>query len=74
MVGIRRTTGRDLKVQTEGGQLLTVIAGSIVGGVLILYLVFVEGQSLLLVPAYVLATVVGVVVWRRHWHQQRTTS
>lgn len=74
MVGIRWATGLDLKIQTEGGQLLTVITGAIVGGFLVLYLVFVDGQSPLLVPAYVIATAVGLVVWRRHWRGQQPTS
>lgn len=74
MVGIRRTTGLDLKVQTEGGQLLMAITGAILGGFIVLYTVLVEGWSPLLVLLYVLATVGGFAVWRRQWRRQQTVS
>lgn len=72
MVGVRHLTGLELKVQTEGGQLLVAITGAIVGGFVVLYLVLVEGYAALLVPAYVLATVVGLLLWRRQWHSRET--
>lgn len=74
MVGIRQTSGLDLKVQTEGGQLLVAITGAIVGGFVVLYAVLVRDQSLLLVLLYVLATVGGIVGWRWHWRRQRPSS
>lgn len=74
MVGIRSSTGLDLKVQTAGGQLLTVITGAIVGGFLVVYAILVQGQSPLLVVLYLIAILVGVLVWRRHWRQQLTDS
>lgn len=70
MVGIRRSTGLDLKVQSEGGQLLTVISGAIVGGFLTLYAILVQGQSPLFLILYAIAVTVGVFIWRRYWHQQ----
>lgn len=70
MVGVRRATGLDLTVQSEGGQLLVAITGAVVGGFVVLYLVLVVGESPLLVPVYVLATAVGVLFWRRHWREQ----
>jgi hypothetical protein len=72
MVGIRMATGLDLKVQTEGGQLLVVVTGAIVGGFVVVYVVLVEEQSPLIALVYVLATVGGLLVWRWHWHGNRT--
>jgi len=43
MTGIRTLSGLDLKVQSEGGQLLIAITGAIVGGFIVLYSIFVEG-------------------------------
>lgn len=74
MVGVRSSTGLDLKVQTEGGQLLTVITGAIVGGFLVLYAILVHDQSPLLVVLYGIAVIVGVLIWRRHWRHQPTDS
>lgn len=74
MSGVRSGTGLDLKVQTEGGQLLTVITGAIVGGFLVLYAVLVQGQSPLFVVLYGIAVLVGVLIWRRHWRHQLTDS
>lgn len=71
MVGIRLATGLDLKVQTEGGQLLVAITGAIVGGFVVLYVVLVNGRSPLLVAAYLLATAGGLFIWRRHWREAR---
>ncbi|SER35322.1 hypothetical protein [Natrinema salaciae] len=70
-VGIRRETGLDLKAKTESGQLLLSILGTIVGGFLVLSFVLVEGRSPLLVPVYLLATVVGFGLWQRHLRPQR---
>jgi hypothetical protein len=70
-VAVRRVTGLDLTVQTEGGQLLVAITGTVVGGFVVLYLVLVNGESLLLVPAYALATAVGLLDSRRHWGRER---
>lgn len=64
MVGIRRTTGLDLKVQTEGGQLLIMVTGAFVGAFIVLYAVFVGDFSPMLVVVYVLATVAGFLIWR----------
>jgi hypothetical protein len=69
MVGIRRTTGLDLKVQTEGGQLLVLVTGGFVGGFIVLYLVLVGGRSPLLAAVYVLATGAGLFIWRRNRHR-----
>lgn len=71
MVGIRSATGLDLKVQTAGGQLLSVITGAIVGGFLVVYAILVQDQSPLLVVLYVIAVLVGVVVWRRHRRERQ---
>lgn len=74
MVGIRRSTGLALKVQTEGGQLLAIVTGAIVGGFLVLYAILVQGQSPLFVGLFAIAVIVGVVIWRRHWHQKQTDT
>ena len=74
MVGVRRGTGLDLKVQTAGGQLLTVITGAVVGGFFVLYAILVQGQSPLFVVLYVIAVLVGGFIWRRHWHHQQLDS
>lgn len=74
MLGVRRATGLDLKVQSEGGQLLTAITGAIVGGFIVLYVVLVEEQSPLLVLVYVLATVSGLLIWRWHWRRNETDA
>jgi len=74
MVGLRRGTGLDLKVQTESGQLLVFVTSAIVGGFLVLYAVLVDGQSALLVPAYLFAVGVGALVWRRNWQQPRANT
>ncbi|MFB6084424.1 MAG: hypothetical protein ABEJ94_09285 [Halorientalis sp.] len=68
-IGVRHSTGLDLKVQTAGGQLLSVITGAIVGGFLVLYTILVQGQSPLLVVLYVIAVLVGVFIWWRHWRR-----
>lgn len=70
MVGLRRLTGLELTVQTEGGQLLVAITGAIVGGFVVGYLVLVEGRSPWLGPVYVLATVAGLALWRYHWRDE----
>lgn len=69
MVGTRRTTGLDLKVQTDGGQLLVAITGAIIGGFVVCYAVLVGDWSPLLIAVYVLATVGGLVLWRWHWRR-----
>lgn len=74
MVGIRSGTGLELKVQTEGGQLLAVITGAIVGGFLVLYAILVQDQTPLLVILYGIAVLVGVFIWRRHWRHQQMDS
>lgn len=71
MVGLRRATGLDLKVQTEGGQLLVAVTGAIVGGFVVLYAVLVDGRSPLLGVLYVVATVGGLLIWRWHWRENR---
>ena len=65
MVAIRLGTGLNLKVQSEGGQLLVLITGAIIGGFLVLYAVFVNGRSPILVVMYILATVGGLLIWRQ---------
>lgn len=74
MVAIRSWTGLDLKVQSEGGQLLVVVTGAVVGGFLVLYGILAQGRSALLAVAYLLAVGVGVLIWRRHWAESRTGS
>jgi len=55
-VGIRRETGLELKAETESGQLLVSILGTIAGGFLVLFLVLAGGYSPVLLPVYVLGT------------------
>lgn len=74
MVTIRSATGLDLTVQSEGGQLLVVVTGALVGGFLVLYAILVQGQTLLFGLVYVLAVGVGVLFWRRHWSTGRAES
>jgi len=74
MTGIRTTSGLDLKVQSEGGQLLIAITGAIIGGFIVLYSIFVEGWSPLLFLVYILATVGGLLAWRYLWRQTHGDS
>jgi hypothetical protein len=73
-VGIRRETGLELKAETESGQLLVSILGTIAGGFLVLFLVLAGGYSPVLLPVYVLGTALGVLLWRRRWRPQRNAS
>ena len=70
LVATRQLTGLDLKVQTEGGQLLVAITGAFVGGFVVLYVVLVENRSPLLAVVYLFATVGGFLIWRRHWRSE----
>jgi hypothetical protein len=71
LVATRQLTGLDLKVQTEGGQLLVAITGAFVGGFLVLYAVLVDGRSPLLAVVYMFAIGGGFLIWRRHWQRER---
>lgn len=66
MVATRAATGLDLKVQTDGGQLLVAITGAIVGGFIVLYAVLVGDSSPWLVVVYLVATAGGLIVWRQN--------
>jgi len=68
-VGIRET-GLELKAETESGQLLVSILGTIAGGFLVLFLVLAGGYSPVLLPVYVRHRP-GVLLWRRRWRPQR---
>ena len=70
MVGIRRMTGLDLKVQTEGGQLLIMVTGVFVGAFIVFYAVLVGGFSPLLLVVYALATLAGLLIWRLLWRHE----
>ena len=74
MVGIRRTTGLDLKVQTEGGQLLIMLTGAFVGAFIVLYAVFVGDFSPMLLGIYAFATIAGLLIWRRLWGDEHKIS
>jgi hypothetical protein len=74
MVATREATGLDLKVQTDGGQLLVAITGAIVGGFIVLYAVLVEGQSPWIGLFYVVATGAGFVLWRRHRQREQANT
>lgn len=64
MIGARHVTGRDLKVQTEGGQLLVMITGAIAFGFLALYLVLAEQAGWWLFGLYVISIPVGIALRR----------
>jgi len=70
MVGIRRMTGLDLKVQTEGGQLLIMVTGAFVGAFIVFYAVLVGGFSPFLLVVYALATIAGLLIWRLLWRHE----
>lgn len=74
MTGIRTVSGLDLKVQSEGGQLLIAITGAIVGGFIVLYSILVEGWSPLLFLVYILATAGGLLAWRYLWRRTHGSS
>ena len=69
MTGIRTVSGLDLKVQSEGGQLLIAITGAIVGGFIVLYSILVEGWSPHFFLVYILATAGGLLAWRYLWRR-----
>ena len=60
MIGTRHITGRDLKVQTEGGQLLVTITGAIAFGFLALYLVLAEEAGWWLFGLYLVSIPVAL--------------
>jgi len=64
MVATRYLTGSDLKVENEGGQLLTLITGEIVLGFIALYLVLADQAGLELVGLYLASVPVGIALWR----------
>ncbi len=64
MVGTRHVTGRDLKVQTESGQLLQLITGAIAFGFLALYLVLAEEAGWWLFGMYLISIPVGLALRR----------
>lgn len=72
MVALRRVTGSDLMVQSEGGRLLVAVGGGVVGGFVVLYLVLVDGRSPWLLVLYAVGSVVGLGVWRWQHHGRNT--
>lgn len=64
MVGTRYVTGSDLKVQTEGGQLLMMITGGIAFGFLALYLSLSEAAGWWVFGLYLVSIPVGLVLRR----------
>ncbi|EMA48842.1 hypothetical protein [Halococcus salifodinae] len=65
MVGIRQATGLDLKVQTESGQLLQLIMGTIAFGFLALYVVLTGIGGWWVFAAYLVSIPVGLAGRRR---------
>jgi hypothetical protein len=63
MIGTRQVTGHELKIRTEGGQLLQMILGTIGGGFLVLYLVLTE-FGWWLFALYVVSVPVGFALLR----------
>ena len=64
MVGIRVTTGLELKAKTESSQLLWLITGSVLGGFFVLYDVLVNGRDPVIFLWFGGAVAVGVGIWR----------
>ncbi|GAB3687374.1 hypothetical protein GCM10028857_20390 [Salinarchaeum chitinilyticum] len=64
MVAVRYETGSELKVETDGGQLLVAISGGIVFGFLALYLVLADQAGWWLFGAYLASIPAGIVLWR----------
>lgn len=64
MAGTRYLTGSDLKVQTEGGQLLVMITGGIAFGFLALYLSLSEAAGWWVFGLYLVSIPVGLVLRR----------
>jgi len=64
MVGTRYVTGSDLKVQSEGGQLLFQILGGIVFGFLALYLVLADQAGWWLFGLYLISVPVAIALWQ----------
>lgn len=63
MVATRYVTGRDLTVQTAGGQLLVWVTGVVAFGFLALYLVLADRAGWWLVGAYLASIPVGLALW-----------
>jgi len=57
-------TGSDLKVQSEGGQLLFQILGGIVFGFLALYLVLADQAGWWLFGLYLISVPVAIALWQ----------
>lgn len=64
MIGTRYVTGSELKVQTEGGQLLMMITGGIAFGFLALYLSLSEAAGWWVFGLYLVSIPVGLVLRR----------
>lgn len=64
MIGIRVATGLELKAQTESGQFLWLITGSVLGGFLVLYDVLVNAREPSTFIWYGAAIVFGVILWQ----------
>lgn len=71
MIGIRVATGLELKAQTDSGQLLWLIMGSVLGGFLVLYDVLVNAREPSIFIWYGAAIVVGFLLWQFN-HRQKT--
>lgn len=74
LIAIRWSTGRALIVGSDRGFVLATIAGTVLGGVLVLYLVVADGESPWLLPAYALAALAGIVVAKRRRRHRETAS
>lgn len=64
MIATRYVTGKELKVQTEGGQHLVTITGAIAFGFLALYLVLAEQAGWWLFGLYLVSIPVGLALRR----------
>ncbi|MFC3477516.1 hypothetical protein [Halobacterium litoreum] len=65
LFAVRRVTGLDLRVASDGGRLLVALTGALVGAFAVAYLVLAEGRTVLLAPAYALIAALSLAVWWR---------
>lgn len=65
LIAVRRSSDVDPIVRSERGRLLATVAGTLLGSALVGYLVLVGQQPPLLLPAYAVASIVGIILARR---------
>lgn len=64
-IGVRAVSAGEFRVQTPAGVSLSMVVGTMLGGVVAVYLAGVEGHSPLLVTGAYVCVTLGAILW--HW-------